>query len=202
MRLASLFLLTAAMLPAQSASFDYYLLALSWAPEFCATHHSGQTGLECDPGRHRGFVVHGLWPQLANGPSPENCGSARPVAGSIINSTLNAMPSAGLIQHEWRTHGTCSGLDAATYFRDIVSDYSALQKPPLQGQMSPRQIEQAFAQANHTNPNSFRAECRGGELSEVRACVSKDLSRGLQFVQCTPSAGSCNAPSVMVRPIP
>ncbi len=123
MRIVLLFLLGAAALLPQGASFDYYLFALSWAPEFCATSHSGQTAIECDPRRHRGFVVHGLWPQLANGPSPENCGSGRPVARQIVNATLDAMPSAGLIQHEWRTHGTCSGLDPATYFSDIVAGY-------------------------------------------------------------------------------
>ena len=44
-------------------SFDYYLLTLSWAPEFCATHSSNASSSECDPTHHFGFVVHGLWPE-------------------------------------------------------------------------------------------------------------------------------------------
>ena len=202
MKLALLFLLTGSALTAQKAQFDYYVLALSWAPEFCATAHSGQTAMECDPQRHRGFVVHGLWPQLNSGNSPQHCGAARPVARNIVNATLNAMPSAGLIQHEWKTHGTCSGLDPATYFQDIVAAYQTVQKPQLQPQMTTQAIEQAFAQANHASAASFRAQCRGGELSEVRACVASDLSRGLQFIPCTQSAGECPVQAISVRPIP
>ena len=41
-------------------SFDYYLLTLSWAPEFCATHEGNAPSSECGPAWHLGFVVHGL----------------------------------------------------------------------------------------------------------------------------------------------
>lgn len=55
----------------QPGAFDYYVLALSWSPEFC---HSHPTKPECVSGKF-GFVVHGLWPQYANG-YPENCSTA------------------------------------------------------------------------------------------------------------------------------
>jgi ribonuclease T2 len=32
---------------------------------------------------------------------------------------LAFMPDAGLIQHEWRTHGSCSGLSAEEYFTEV-----------------------------------------------------------------------------------
>src|SRR5262252_5239962 len=51
--------------------FDYYLLTLSWSPEFCNSH-AGKP--ECQSGHH-GFVVHGLWPQYTEG-YPERCSSA------------------------------------------------------------------------------------------------------------------------------
>ena len=38
-------------------SFDYYVLALTWVPGFCAGHGSDQ---ECSKGL--GFALHGLWP--------------------------------------------------------------------------------------------------------------------------------------------
>ena len=71
--------------PADSAantpgSFDYYLLTLSWAPEFCATHAGDALSSECDPQRHFGFVVHGLWPENDNGSHLQNCAPAQPVA--------------------------------------------------------------------------------------------------------------------------
>ena len=46
--------------PTGSQSFDYYLLNLSWSPEFCYSHQSAP---EC--GKGATFVLHGLWPQNA-----------------------------------------------------------------------------------------------------------------------------------------
>ena len=40
------------------------------------------------------------------------------------------MPSRGLIQHEWETHGTCSGLGAQDYFATIEKAFTKLQIPP------------------------------------------------------------------------
>ena len=50
-------------------SFDYYLLSLSWAPNYCA-EHPGDNSSECRAGNHKGFVLHGLWPQSNEGPPP------------------------------------------------------------------------------------------------------------------------------------
>src|SRR5271168_2887119 len=87
-------------------AFDYYLLTLSWSPEFChSPAHASKP--ECQS-RHRGFVVHGLWPQYAQGGYPENCSSAPGL--SSPSEMADLMPDAGLVAHEWSTHGTCSGL--------------------------------------------------------------------------------------------
>jgi len=97
-------------------NFDFYLLTLSWAQEFCATHPSSRSAFECDTKRHYGLVVHGLWPQNNDGSYPEKCAPARPVAQATVQQMLTIMPDRGLIQHEWATHGTCSGLATADYF--------------------------------------------------------------------------------------
>ena len=110
--------------------FDYYLLTLSWAPEFCATHAGNASSSECDPTHHFGFVVHGLWPENEDGSYPQHCGSAQPVSQDTVRQMLPIMPDRGLIQHEWSTHGTCSGLDAQTYFGDIKKAFTQLQIPP------------------------------------------------------------------------
>jgi len=39
--------------------FDYYLLSLSWAPNFCASHPSDHSS-ECALGNHTAFVLHEL----------------------------------------------------------------------------------------------------------------------------------------------
>src|SRR6516225_2178682 len=89
--------------------FDYYLLNLSWSPEFCYSHPDAA---EC--ASHFTFVLHGLWPQNNDGTYPENCSNAPgPTDPSAFKDIY---PDPGLLEHEWRTHGTCSGLDAGSFF--------------------------------------------------------------------------------------
>src|SRR6266850_235409 len=104
--------------PIQS-TFAYYLLALSYAPDFCSEPQGVKDPRECGAGRHVGFVVHGLWPQGENARGPENCGKASPVSQSIIQQTLKYIPTESLIQHEWSTHGTCSNLSVGDYFATV-----------------------------------------------------------------------------------
>ena len=44
-----------------TADFDYYVLALSWAPDYCSANPNDPQ--ECSPGRKYAFVLHGFWPQ-------------------------------------------------------------------------------------------------------------------------------------------
>src|SRR5512143_3576947 len=102
--------------PPKPANFAYYMLTLSYAPDFCAQPTGNKDPRECGTGRRVGFVVHGLWPQGETTRGPENCGSARPVSQSIIQATIKYIPTESLIQHEWAAHGTCSGLPVDDYF--------------------------------------------------------------------------------------
>src|SRR5579872_1231126 len=160
--------------------FDYYVLALSWAPGFCDTA-SRPSERECGRDRHLGFVVHGLWPQFENSRSPEGCAPARPVAGDLVDRMLNVMPDPGLVQHEWACHGTCSGMNARDYFSTVDRAFQAvripdeLRAPRQAARMRVSELERRFADANRASPDAFRVVCRGGELMEVRVCVTKDL---------------------------
>ena len=187
-----------------AASFDYYILSLSWAPEFCA-HGDGasRSPEECSPGRRTGFVVHGLWPQLNAGRGPESCGRADRLPKSVIEYVIRYMPSPGLIQHEWATHGVCTGLAPAEYFGALVEMRAAVQIPvqfasiDREMRQSPGQIETQFAAANPSFPReAFRTSCMRGELQEVRICF--DRNRKPQA--CTASAGECLVPAIRVRP--
>ena len=51
---------------ATGSGFDYYLLNLSWSPEFCYSHPNAP---EC--ASHPAFVLHGLWPQNTTAPIPK-----------------------------------------------------------------------------------------------------------------------------------
>jgi ribonuclease T2 len=185
--------------------FSYYMLVLSYAPDFCAEPQGKKDPRECGAGRHIGFVVHGLWPQDETSRGPENCGHASPVSQAIIQPTLRYIPTESLIQHEWAAHGTCSGLSAADYFaavrkaRDSINLPAALNQPAHKLQLSPGQIEAEVASANPGFPKTgFRTSCyHDSELQEVRICLNKDLSPRA----CGPSAGECNAPVVTLLPV-
>ncbi len=162
--------------------FDYYLLSLSWAPDFCDLKGSARSSRECATGNHVGFIVHGLWPQFERGGYPKQCAPASPVASDIVTRMLPLMMDAGLVQHEWADHGTCSGLDTSTYFDTvrkaaaavtIPSDYKNLNQAI---QVSPGDVDGKFAAANTSFPqNTFRTACGSGEISEVHVCLTKDL---------------------------
>jgi ribonuclease T2 len=187
-----------------AADFDYYLLTLSWAPEFCATNPNGRTSAECDAGKHMGLVVHGLWPQYDNGKWPQDCASTPPVSSTIVNHMMPIMPGTSLIQHEWAKHGTCSGLSTQDYFAAIEKLYRGLQvpndfkRPSSSSQIAPANIEQQFAAANHAATEAFRISCPQNEFSAVEICLSKDL----QYQGCPNTVKECRARNIEVRPVP
>jgi ribonuclease T2 len=184
--------------------FSYYMLALSYAPDFCAEPGGNKDARECGSGRRLGFIVHGLWPQGENSRGPEDCGGS-PVSQAIVQATLNYIPIPGLIQHEWTTHGTCSGLSAADFFaalrkaRDSVNLPADLNQPSQQLQLSPAQVESKLAAANQNfPPAAFRTSCyRDGDLQEIRVCLNKDLTPRA----CGSSAGECRVSSVTMLPV-
>jgi ribonuclease T2 len=191
--------------PKNSPEFSYYLLVLSYAPDFCAQPQGQKDPRECGAGRRVGFVVHGLWPQGETTRGPEKCGAARPVSAAIKQATLKYVPTESLIQHEWAAHGTCSGLPVDQYFsalrkaRDSVKLPDDLNQPAQKLQVSPAEIESKLASANPSFPKTaFRTSCyNDSELQEVRICLNKDLSPRA----CGPSAGECSRSSVTLLPV-
>jgi ribonuclease T2 len=187
-----------------SGAFDYYVLSLSWAPAFCAQPGAAAGNpRECAPSAHPGFIVHGLWPEAATGRSPESCDKTKPVPKSVVNLVLPDMLSAGLIQHEWATHGTCSGLNPFDYFSAILQVRANVQIPVQitsieeETRETPGQIETQFAEANPTFPTTaFRTACPRGELQEERICFDKNLKPQA----CGSGLSECNVSAVRIRP--
>jgi ribonuclease T2 len=164
---------------AQPGQFDYYLLSLSWSPAYCLTHQEDRA--QCG-GKGLGLVLHGLWPQYDSGGYPEYCGGA-PLSGQEAALGLSLYPSPKLMQHEWQSHGTCSGLDAAQYFRTADRALAALQVPamleaPQRNQsLSGEQITAAFRAANPAlSGNGLAVVCSHAQLSEVRVCLTRELA--------------------------
>jgi len=162
--------------------FDYYLMSLSWSPSFCQTRadETEQCG-----SKGFGFVLHGLWPQNREGRWPQYCRTADEPDAATIGRTLAFMPSRHLIEHEWHTHGSCTGLNPRDYFdladrafarMKIPAALAAPQSPP---KLSAADVVQAFIQANPgLSESMLSVDCHdAGELTEVRVCLNKnDLS--------------------------
>jgi ribonuclease T2 len=163
--------------------FDYYVLSLSWSPQYCSDpSHAGQDVQQCGPGRRFAFVTHGLWPNNSRPPHPSNCGPRSPVPAALKDQMLPIMPSAALIQHEWDTHGTCSGVSQQDYFSQIRSAFRLVtipepyREPTRDLHISATEIRRNFTRSNAQFPqNSIRLDCGGKFLREVRICLDKNL---------------------------
>jgi ribonuclease T2 len=180
---------------AQPGAFDFYLMNLSWSPEFCAIH---DTSPECKA--HPGFILHGLWPQNTDGTYPVFCSDEPGPADPQQN--LDITPDLSLLKHEWAKHGTCSGLGPQRFFALEHQAFHALRVPEqISGvtqeiQMRPDQILGLFYAANPGFPQgSILLSCGHNELTAIEACFSKDLHP----IACQ-NVRSCRANSVRITP--
>lgn len=175
--------------------FDYYLLNLSWSPEFCYSHPNAA---ECT--QHRAFTLHGLWPQKNSGPFVENCSNAPGPRDPMAYSDI--YPDQGLLRHEWKTHGTCSGLAPDTFFKlarqavHSVTIPSELATLDHQISIPPARVLDLFARANPSIPReSLALSCGNNYLTAIEVCMSKTL----QPIACGPIR-SCRANTVRIVP--
>ena len=171
-----------------SSQFDYFLLALSWSPEFCDSPQGAQAGKRVQCSSRLGFVVHGLWPQLIHKPYPHDCGAEAEVPADVAETVWRANPpmppgDMGLLRHEWSKHGTCSGLSMAQYFSAVKASAEKVKipekfkAPQTAINLQAQEVVDAFAaenpglQAGMINVDSDRQ----GNISAVQICFSKQL---------------------------
>ncbi len=176
----------------QPGNFDYYSLVLSWSPTHCASPEGQDDDTQCArrDGRRYAFILHGLWPQYERG-YPEDCHTReRPyVPQSVIDRMFDIMPSKGLIIHEYRKHGTCSGLSPEAYYQAARQFYGRVKLPerfrnPSEPQfLDPGQVVRDFVVVNPgLKPDMMAVACRGpgSRFREVRICFTK----GGEFRSC------------------
>lgn len=189
----------------RSGDFDFYVLALSWSPSYCEAEGGKANHQQCGSGRPYDFVVHGLWPQYERG-FPRECRTdQRRVSDRLVRSMLDIMPSAGLIGHEWRMHGSCSGLSQADYFGLVRKARNKLEIPQRfeglgqEQQIAAPVVEAAFMKANPGLPeDGVSVSCEGKLLREVRICMTRDL----QFRACGEvERRACNASGLRMPPV-
>jgi ribonuclease T2 len=193
----------------QAGDFDYYVLALSWSPTYCGSEAGQDDAQQCGGGRRYAFVLHGLWPQWQRG-WPQFCATrASFLAEDIVRRMLDIMPSRPLVIHEWKKHGTCSGLDQQAYFALARQLYSKVQIParyhepeqPISA--APADLVADFAAANPGLEATMMAVSCGnrrdrGRLQELRICFDRDGA----FIACGPNeARQCRARELVLPPV-
>ncbi|MBO6507812.1 MAG: ribonuclease T [Roseibium sp.] len=197
-------LLTGQVRADQAGEFDFYVLALSWSPTYCKQQGQDANPHQCEASRPFRFIVHGLWPQYERG-YPASCPGVRQrIDRDIAVGMEDIMPSHGLVFHQWRKHGTCSGLEPEEYFDltrqafekiTIPGAFATLDK---RGKAAPATVEKAFRLANPgLEESGMSVTCERGELEEVRICLTKDL----EFRSCTAvDRAGCRSGSLFVPP--
>lgn len=183
--------------------FDFYVLSLSWSPSYCAAEGGEANTEQCE--RAFAFVVHGLWPEYEQD-YPEFCPSSQPdrVPKELAEAYRDIVPSAGLMGHQWRKHGSCSGLSQSDYFallrkaRQRVTVPAGLSHIEAPRMISPEDVERQFVAANPgLAPAGIAVTCDRRFLREVRIC----MTRGLQFRACEEvDRNACRKQKVLMPP--
>lgn len=186
-----------AQAPAEPGHFDYYLLNLSWSPEFCAKLASSP---QC--ASHPGFVLHGLWPQNRDGSWPANCPTHAP-GPTNPSAWLDITPDLSLIAHEWTKHGACTTLDGDTYFMLARQAYHSITIPQRflevdhEMTMTPDEILGQFLNGNPSLlSGNLNLDCENDHLTAIEFCLGKDL----RPVSCT-ALHACQANAVKIAPL-
>lgn len=168
----------------QAGQFSYYALVLSWSPTYCANLPRNRRDRQCRSARPYAFVLHGLWPQYDRG-WPKYCWVRNSwVPRRVIDSMLDIMPNPRLVIHEWRKHGTCSGLAPHAYFSIARRLYEKIKiperyiRPDKPIVTSPEDIERNFLAANPgLNKTMLSISCgRRKRLKEIRICFDRDFN--------------------------
>ncbi len=189
----------------RAGDFDFYVLSLSWSPTYCETD-GRDNRLQCGAGRPYAFVVHGLWPQYERGwpracPTKERTWLSRKEVAPLTD----IMPSPDLIFHEWREHGTCSGLTPNAYFALVRKARERVTIPPAFAHIDrpvtvePSAVEAAFRKANPgLDASEIAVTCSRNRLSEVRLCLTKDL----EFRSCPQvDRNGCRRKRIVMPPV-
>lgn len=189
---------------AEPGQFDHYVLSLSWSPSYCATEGAGEASVQC--ARPYAFLIHGLWPQYHRG-FPEFCRTRESdrVPDQLARKYLDIIPSPGLIGHQWRKHGSCTGLGQKAYLErsreafDAINIPDAFKLPQAPIMVSPSAVEKSFIAANKgLTPEAIAVSCDRRYLREVRICMTKDLA----FTPCEEvNRKSCQLDHMLMPPV-
>lgn len=188
----------------RAGDFDYYVMALSWSANWCATTGDGRDDPQCDAGRGIEFVLHGLWPQYEEGwPSFCRTGERDPSRAETA-AQADLFGGAGSAFYQWKKHGRCSGLSAAAFYDTARRAFGRVTVPevfedlPRRIDLPASVVEDAFLEVNpDLPPEAAVVTCREGLVQEVRICLTKELD----FRPCGEDVGRVCRGSVGMEPV-
>jgi ribonuclease T2 len=187
--------------PGEKATFGLYMLALTWAPNFCATHKDKE---QCKsmPGSFAAdhLTIHGLWPNYSDKEAvgqphawPEFC-SPYNVCSTASPSSCNPDPASippemktygpgyltdddFLANHEWPKHGSCTGLAANAYFSEAIKSLLALPgdrgTPGKLASSLGKKVKATELRSAFEHPESVVLSCDAKcNLSQVGICLA------------------------------
>jgi ribonuclease T2 len=180
----------------------FYVLTLSWAPEWCRTNGQGITAQKLECGRPRGFILHGLWPNGHGFPYPRYCTPVGGIDLATVRQMYCRTPSPELLQHEWQAHGGCGWTDPKVFFARSAALYDRVVQPPLEAigpaALTTGAVRRAFIARNPwlSRDKIFVATEAGGRLTEVRLCY--DL--GFKPRSCPDGTGASDDTRLRLTP--
>jgi len=164
----------------RAGDFDYYVLALSWSPNWCALEGDARDAEQC--GEDFGWIVHGLWPQYEDG-WPAYCPTVeRSPSRSVTGAQADVFGAGGAAWYQWKKHGVCSGLAADDYYALAREAYARVNRPEVLRKLDravrlpAKVIEDAFLQANPDwSADMVTITCKSGHIQEARICLTRSL---------------------------
>ena len=209
MRAVLIWLLMALPLAAEgerAGDFDYFVLSLSWSPNWCALEGDARRSPQCHASEDHGWILHGLWPQFDRG-YPSFCKTAaRPPSRRMTADMADIMGTGGLAWHQWKKHGSCTGYSAERYYALSREAYARIKRPEVfriidkAVRLPAAVVEEAFLRDNPgLTPEMITITCRDGHIQEARICLTKD---GLTPRLCGPDVRrDCPAKDALFTPI-
>lgn len=183
--------------------FDYWVLALSWSPNWCALEGDARESEQC--GQDFGWVVHGFWPQFESG-WPSYCPSLeRAPSRSLTAVQADLFGAGGSAWYQWKKHGVCSGLSATNYYRLVREAYGRVNRPGVLRKLDhavrlpASVIEDAFLAANPGfSADMVTVTCDAGYIQEARICFTRELEPR----PCAPDTRrDCSLSNALLEPV-
>lgn len=154
-----------------------YALELLWWPEYCHEHPELRY---CAGASFRGFVPSDL-AEISNDGKIKSCTTAS-TSFKPDEKLLSLLPDEVLLRSQWNKHGACSGLSQNAYFGRVTRIVKSLVipkqfvQPDRDFQMSPSDIQQAFARGNRRlSADGILVFCRSGFLSSIQIQTARKV---------------------------